>query len=78
MAIWILTIRAVDVIWLIEPNFHAQHLFISWSDITAIARIRRNLFFAIFLYLNEPEETAAARLVNAADFVRYLEYVPAK
>jgi hypothetical protein len=74
MAIWILTIRAIDVIWQVEPNFHPQSLFISWSDITAI------LGFAgvwIFLYLNELKKRPLLA-VNAADFVRYLEYVPAK
>ncbi len=36
MAIWVLVIRMIDAIYMVEPNYHGQHFFISWSDITAL------------------------------------------
>ncbi len=35
MAIWILLVRLADTIWLVEPNYHSQHLYVNWADITA-------------------------------------------
>jgi hypothetical protein len=74
MAIWIIVIRLVDMIWLIEPNFHSQHLYISWSDITAPIGFG-GLWVGIYLMQLKQRPLLAA---NAPDFKRYLEYVPAK
>ena len=35
MAIWVLVIRVVDMIWLVEPNYHTTHFYLHWTDITA-------------------------------------------
>jgi hypothetical protein len=48
MAIWILCVRLADTIWLVEPNFHSQHLFIDWSDLTAPIGLT-GLWAAIYL-----------------------------
>ena len=49
MAIWILCVRLADTIWLVEPNFHSQHLYISWSDLTAPIGLT-GLWAAIYLW----------------------------
>lgn len=74
MAIWIIVIRLVDMIWLIEPNFHSQHIFVSWSDVTAPLGFGA-LWVGIYLQQLKRRPLLAA---NAPDFKRYLEYVPAK
>ncbi len=49
MAIWVLTVRVADTIWLVEPNYHSQHLFISWSDFTALIGLV-GLWTAVYLW----------------------------
>ena len=49
MAIWILTVRLADTIWLVEPNFHSQHLYIGWSDLTAPIGLT-GLWAAVYLW----------------------------
>lgn len=49
MAIWVLLVRLADTIWLVEPNFHSQHLYINWSDITAPIGLV-GLWTAIYLW----------------------------
>ena len=68
MAIWVLCIRLVDTIWLVEPNFHSQHLYINWSDLTAPIGLT-GLWVAI--YLSELKKRALIP-VNAPDLGRAL------
>jgi len=58
----------------VEPNFHSQHLYVSWSDITAPLGFG-GLWVGIYLQQMKRRPLLAA---NAPDFKRYLEYVPAK
>jgi hypothetical protein len=74
MAIWIIVIRLIDMIWLVEPNFHPQSFWISWSDITAPLGFG-GIWVGIYLMQLKQRPLLAA---NAPDFKRYLEYVPAK
>jgi hypothetical protein len=68
MAIWIVCVRLADTIWLVEPNFHSQHLYISWSDLTAPIGLT-GLWAAI--YLSQLKKRALIP-VNAPDLGRAL------
>jgi hypothetical protein len=74
MACWILVVRMVDMIWLVEPNYHAAQFFVSWSDITAIFGLG-GIFIGLYLWQLKKRPLIA---INAPDRQRYLEYVPAK
>ena len=68
MAIWVLTVRVADTIWLVEPNFHSQHLFISWSDFSALIGLV-GLWTAVYLWQLKQR---ALIPVNAPDLGRAL------
>jgi hypothetical protein len=48
MAVFIIIVRIVDVIWLVEPNFHPHNLYISWLDLVAPLGVG-GVFVALFL-----------------------------
>jgi hypothetical protein len=48
MAVFIIIVRIVDVIWLVEPNFHPHDLYISWLDLAAPLGVG-GIFVALFL-----------------------------
>jgi hypothetical protein len=74
MAMWIIVIRLVDMIWLVEPNFRNGNVYHGWSDLTAAIGFG-GLWVGIYLQQLKRRPLLAA---NAPDFKRYLEYVPAK
>jgi hypothetical protein len=49
IAIYIIFVRLVDIIWLVEPNFGNQHLNIHWMDFAAPIGIG-GLWLAFFFY----------------------------
>jgi len=49
IAVYIIVIRLIDIIWLVEPNFGHQHLNIHWLDIAAPIGIG-GFWLAYFFY----------------------------
>ena len=68
MAFWVLAVRLADTIWLVEPNFHSQHLYINWSDFTAPIGLV-GLWVAVYLWQLQQR---ALIPVNAPDLGRAL------
>jgi hypothetical protein len=76
VAIGIVLVRLVDLFWLIAPQFHAEHLSISWLDIVLPLALAA-LWIACFLWqlrgravlpLHDPQFTEAlGRIVDRAD-----------
>jgi hypothetical protein len=48
LAVFIIVVRIVDVIWLVEPSFHPHSCFISWLDLAAPLGVG-GAFVALFL-----------------------------
>jgi hypothetical protein len=74
MAIYLLVLRFADVVWLVEPNYHPKHLYISWSDVTAVIGLTG---IWLFFFLAELKKRALIP-VNAPDLERGLVYGPAR
>ena len=49
IAIYIILVRLVDIIWMVEPNFHGSHFQIHWMDLVAPIGVG-GLFVSYFFY----------------------------
>jgi len=49
IAAWVLLMRLVDLIWIVEPNFHRDHFHVSPFDLIIPAGLM-GLWLAFFLY----------------------------
>ena len=70
MAIWILVVRLVDQIWLVEPNFHKAAFHVVWSDVTAPIGLG-GVWAAYYLYQLKKRPLIP---VNAPDLERALAH----
>jgi hypothetical protein len=70
IALYIVVIRLIDIIWLVEPNFGHQHLNIHWLDIAAPIGIG-GLWLAYFFYNLRQRPILP---VNAPDLQKALDH----
>jgi hypothetical protein len=73
LALFILIMRVVDVIWLIEPAYNAERFHLSWMDVVAPVAIG-GLWISVFAWqlqkrpliaINDPQVEAALETVHA-------------
>ena len=74
MCVWILLVRFVDTVWLVEPNYHKEHFFMHWADVTAALGLVGLWTFYFLLQLKK----RALIPIHAPDLERGLVYGPAR
>lgn len=70
IALYIIVVRLIDVIWLIEPNFGHQHLNIHWLDL--IAPIGMGGIWLAYFFFNLRQRPILP--VNAPDLQKALDH----